>query len=461
MKFITGDDTGLLKLVHVDKKRVEKLGKRFNRGDAAERLCWSGPSDNKEAQFTVAHSSGAIEARDPQDGRVLRSASFVPGVRRLDMLDGRLLAVAADGSGIVQNWSEIEDPGTAIQFALPAPIADAQVDPCNSARLVIGGEENDVKIWDLERSEVSWRGKNVCENHLCVRVPVRITCVNWATAAAPGRSLILTGSKDGRIRVYDSSAQRKPLFEHIMGSAADHATGAYTGTVDDIPRPVMSTSLSFRGDGYGFFVGNTMGVLREYDLRKLPTCTKVLAKPGRKAHAAAAKKQIPFRRGYRGITGSIRDVQVHPGGEVLVAVGLGRFAYIFSTKKRDMLSKVYLKQKLKCVLFSEEKAVVPDSENEDDDSEGADNPDGPLHDELEEGFSDDGEAPVERPQQEDDLVPENLTLDGDGDEEAEAQDCDAEDEKSSCAVQSVRRRGVKKHKRASSQKATAKRSRGA
>lgn len=104
---------------------------------------------------------------------------------------------------------------------------------------------------------------------------------------------------------------------------------------------------------------------------------------------------------------------------------------------------------------------MPDSENEDDDSEGADNPDGPLHDELEEGFSDDGEAPVEQPQQEDDLVPQNLTLDGDGDEEAEAQDCDAEGEKSSCAVQSVRRRGVKKHKRASSQKATAKRSRGA
>ena len=58
--------------------------------------------------------------------------------------------------------------------------------------------------------------------------------------------------------------------------------------------------------------------------------------------------------------GCFTEMHLFKGGDVLVAVGLGRFAYIFPTKGREMLTKVYLKQKLNCVLMScEEKALGP------------------------------------------------------------------------------------------------------
>ena len=38
MKFLTGDDTGLLKLVRVEGKKIERLGER-RKGDAIHRIC--------------------------------------------------------------------------------------------------------------------------------------------------------------------------------------------------------------------------------------------------------------------------------------------------------------------------------------------------------------------------------------------------------------------------------------
>merc|ERR1719203_40828 len=97
-----------------------------------------------------------------------------------------------------------------------------------------------------------------------------------------------------------------------------------------------------------------MGHLREYDLRMLPNCKPASIPPGRKSHLKYAATQLPFRRGYKGIMGSIRALEVHQSGEALVAAGLGRFAYVFETRKRKMVSKVFMKQMITAVLVSGE-----------------------------------------------------------------------------------------------------------
>merc|ERR1712232_1419534 len=203
------------------------------------------------------------------------------------------------------------------------------------------------------------------------------------------------------IRLYDVNAQRKPLFELLVGHGAGAGTGGYTGTVDDQARPLKcGTVASVRGAGdWSLFVGNTMGVLREYDLRNLPACSSSPFAPGRKKHLNWAGKQMPFKRGYKGVMGSIRDIGVHCSGEALVAVGIGRFAYVFETRKKRMHSKVYLKQKLCTVLVSsEERKSKQDSDDENAAGEAADvgtskheAPDG-SEDEIAEGFSSDSEA---------------------------------------------------------------------
>ena len=104
--------------------------------------------------------------------------------------------------------------------------------------------------------------------------------------------------------------------------------------------------------------------------------------------------------------GAIRDIDVHCSGKALAAVGLGRFAYVFPTVGREMICKVYLKQKLNCVLMSREEMEKPkkdkdqeegeeEEELEEDDEVDAGEAQVPAQtaaDEVEEGFSDDGEA---------------------------------------------------------------------
>eukprot|EP00415_Alexandrium_ostenfeldii_P000160 UN0160 len=138
-----------------------------------------------------------------------------------------------------------------------------------------------------------------------------------------------------------------------------------------------------------------MGMLREYDLRKLEAVQTAQVCPGRKSHWKCAVKQMSFRRVYTGIMGSVRSVDVHPSGEVLAAVGLGRFAYIFDIRKKQMTEKVFLKQKLCSVLFSSEERKVSKADD-DEDKEGEDGKepekaedDDVPDDEVQQGFTSD------------------------------------------------------------------------
>lgn len=401
MKFLTGDDTGICKWVRVETQKIERFGVQRQR-DGVQRLCWAGPADDREARVVVGYESGCLEARKSADGSVLSSMNVSPEVKRLEAFDDRLLAVSACGSSaVVEGWCGDESPdddGTVHKFQLPAPITDAKLDPLMRGRLAFGGGENDAKLWDLAKGEVVWRAKNVREDHLCLRVPVKVASVQWATGCAPSRGLLITGSKDGKIRLYDVKAQRRPLFELQIGFQVGGGSGGYTGTADDMPRPMMCSAVTqVRGKDWSFFCGNTMGVLREYDLRNLPSCNAAEIPPGRKSHSKWAARQMPFKRGYKGITGSIRAMDVHATGETLVAVGLGRFAYVFETRKRRMVSKVYLKQKLCAVLMSSEERQAPKgdaSDDEDEEAEADEAAEGTeephiAEDKVIEGFSDD------------------------------------------------------------------------
>lgn len=85
MKFLTGDDTGLLKLIRVEGKKIERVGER-RRGEAIHRICWVGPADNPEAAVAIAYASGALELRS-LSGQPLSSAASAEGVKCLQALN--------------------------------------------------------------------------------------------------------------------------------------------------------------------------------------------------------------------------------------------------------------------------------------------------------------------------------------------------------------------------------------
>ncbi|CDI86598.1 hypothetical protein, conserved [Eimeria praecox] len=54
--------------------------------------------------------------------------------------------------------------------------------------------------------------------------------------------------------------------------------------------------------------------------------------------------------GFKGAMGAILGLGLDPSGEHLIAVGLGRYAYVFNAKSRKLCKQVFLKQKLTCLL---------------------------------------------------------------------------------------------------------------
>lgn len=440
MRFLTGDDTGILKWVHLEAQKVEKVAGR-RRGDAAEKLCWGGPPTDRERRYLVAYASGALEAREATNGQVVSTLATAPNVRCLQAVGEDALAISADGTmRIVRGWcgevceefngeaeaGEATPLGTAEtgdgaatssasdgRIMLKGPVADADVDPCDPQRLIFGGGDNAVKLWDLASSKVTWTAKNLREDTLCLRVPLNISTLRWITPAAPARSMFLCGTTCGKLRLYDTKAQRRPLFELKVGYKTGQGTGGYTGVEDDLQRPVKCSLLvNTRGNSkWSFFVGNNLGVLREYDLRKLETCTAAPIAPGRTKHLDFARRQMDFVRGYKGIMGSIRSIDAHASGDAIAAVGLGRYAYIFDPRKKKMTNKVYLKQKLCSVLFSSEAKLQKDESDEED----KEDEEGPAEDEVQVGFSDDEGA---APQDEGDAATaaDEMVADDDGNE---------------------------------------------
>jgi ribosome biogenesis protein NSA1 len=67
---------------------------------------------------------------------------------------------------------------------------------------------------------------------------------------------------------------------------------------------------------------------------------------------------------YKGNTGSIRDMAVHPTLNMLATVGLDRIMRVFDIKTRRQLHRVYLRQRLNCVLVSSEETVEDFAEEE-------------------------------------------------------------------------------------------------
>ena len=83
---------------------------------------------------------------------------------------------------------------------------------------------------------------------------------------------------------------------------------------------------------------------------------------------------------YKGNTGSVRGLAVHPTLDVLVSVGLDRVMRVFDVNNRRQLHRVYLRQRLNCVLVSSEEEVNAFTNEEKEESEDKENDQDLLND---------------------------------------------------------------------------------
>ena len=118
------------------------------------------------------------------------------------------------------------------------------------------------------------------------------------------------------IRLYDTRAQRRPIQSIELGE-----------------RPFTRCCVS--PDDRMLITGDTTGRVTGVDLRTLRMMGV-----------------------YKGATGSIRDIAVHTTGKYLATVGLDRIMRVYDLATRQQLHRIYLRQRLNCVLFSSEEQVA-------------------------------------------------------------------------------------------------------
>lgn len=109
---------------------------------------------------------------------------------------------------------------------------------------------------------------------------------------------------------------------------------------------------------------------------------------------------------------------MHPTMNVVATVGLDRIMRVFDTESRQQLHRVYLRQRLNCVLFSSEESVQCFAKEEESEEEDEEKPD----DDIEEESEEDEEKPEEDAEEsdsDDSMLHDDDNASGASDEELE------------------------------------------
>jgi ribosome biogenesis protein NSA1 len=288
----------------------------------------------------------------------------------VESLDNNLLcACNASGEVVVVKPFVEEDNCILQQFsAFSNPVATTAFAQSNN-KVAVGGRDHEMLIFDLDYTTTSsstsdnnnnnnnnnnnspapiWKAKNLPPNRqTLLAYPV------WPTAACfLEPNILAVGTAYHQVRIYDTRIsteagfipRRRPIAWSPFESSSylEYRVTAVCG---------MSPQQQ---PAHGLIVGDAAGYIHALDIRKLS---------GSPASSSADTGR------FVGPAGSVRQLAVHSTMPRLVAVGLDRMLRIYDTQTRKQLETVYLKQRLNCVLISEEEGDEDDSNDQDMDKE--------------------------------------------------------------------------------------------
>jgi len=314
MRAITGDETGLLKLVDVSAKTATSYGEQ-DRQHGIKGMVWI--IQNEE--FILVRVNGILEYYIVvSGGELVRQDSM-----QVNLTEGEVVGLVTNQEGTVAVYTST---GAVFRYSLTNKGRIEQVaDPMAvrgplsavtfvGSRMAVGGQENDVQLWDMEKSEVTWSAKNVSNDFLSLRVPVWVTALSFMkTNDVFSEHEIVTGTGHKHVRLYDVRARRQPVLSMDIGD-------------------FRVTTLAPHIDGSSVFVGDTSGGFNLWDVR-------------------SSKRAAVLS----GATGSIRHCATHPYGSTVATVSLDRFLRLYDcTKNFKSISSVYLKNRINsCIVFDD------------------------------------------------------------------------------------------------------------
>jgi hypothetical protein len=357
MRAIVGDETGLLKVVDVANGRQATSYGDQNRSNGIVGLNRVRTGDDDvdavSRKMSVLRCDGQLELWELlDDEETLAVKSFlstsisdsVNSVTFRSGADSCVVTYGASGDVAVAKldeeqsaWIQNEDGSIdeSCKFNVKGPLSAAAT--CSDG-IAFGGDENDLKIYDLETMQQTWAAANVPFDKLRLRVPIWVTALSFMHPSEDScaKANIVTGTGHKHIRFYDTAAGQRPVTSLDCGE-------------------FRVSSLCVGLQPHQVYVGDVSGALNWWDLR-------VNRKVGT----------------LKGSVGSIRDIQLDSSGSHLASVGLDRILHVYNTATNKVTSSVYLKNRLnRCILFGGdddgEYGSNDDDEDYDDDNEDNDN----------------------------------------------------------------------------------------
>ena len=347
---ITGDETGLVKLVDFSSRSYRSHGEQ-SRSHGVEGMCWVSGGVSGAFATLRKNSCLALWSLKGSDLSQLSDESptdivdpvGVAAMARKSPDEASMLVCYGKG-GQVALISPTEELDVVTRFDVQCPVSHCVTCFGGAA---FGGRDNDVKLYDLTTQKAVWEAKNVPHDSLRMRVPIWISKMAFMRPSIDSVSdaHILTGTGHKHVRLYDTHLKRQPVLSLEIGEYR------------------VTSILPRFGSDCQVYVGDTSGVIQMWDIRT----SKRLAT-------------------LKGCVGSVRDMSPDCGSS-FACVGLDRYVRKFDSSRNKQVASVYIKNRTNCCLLvdsgsgSTGRRKRDDDEDDDDDGDdqewsGADSADG-------------------------------------------------------------------------------------
>lgn len=275
--------------------------------------------------------------------------------------DNTVIAGLEDGTIIFLDISAItvesDKPYKAPTASVKGPLACFAVDQAlYPNKIAVGGKERDMEIfsWTTKKKEVTlkseFQARNVKANDIDMRVPVWISGILFQKATKGGYRVI-TATRHGQIRVYESSHGKRPQWDFKVGKDALRtlAHGLDESTV--VSSDAHSNTFKFN------FADNEKIIVKNKDNNQNK-------EKNRKAPCTVEK--------FPGSLGAVLHLVTTDNG-LLATVGLDRYLRIFDLDTTECTAKMFVGAQVSSLVFvdterktAEEKHVEETAEKEDD-----------------------------------------------------------------------------------------------
>lgn len=276
-------------------------------------------AEHQPCACVVTRRGGRIEVMDAKSGA---SATEGETVRtRSDVLDAHGWMTNGDGGGLkivsvyesgdvgTHAWDGSDEKWTERGTFKAAPNATSADVNGALGKIVLGGKGQgaDVVVWDIEQEKRTYKAKPPPVNWLGYRAPPWVSATCFAESSECVRFFVGTG--EHRFRHYDTRADKRAVLDLDIGNG-------------------VITSVASSLDGQEAYVANARGLFEIVDLRAGKT-----------------------RGRFKGNSGSIRQISVHPSGTHVACAGLDQYVRVYDVRTRKCVSTVFAKQPLTSVMF--------------------------------------------------------------------------------------------------------------